>query len=94
MHGESGNDELQKRHVSECHWLPSFGVHRSEEAVNLSLDSRRRRSEIKELREGTTSLWLGFYLPLYALEAGFHLPLDAFMCELLNAYGVAPGQLS
>ncbi|MBA0875695.1 hypothetical protein Goshw_025989 [Gossypium schwendimanii] len=28
------------------------------------------------------------------LLAGFHLPLDAFMCESLNAYGVAPGQLS
>ncbi|KAG8485597.1 hypothetical protein CXB51_018980 [Gossypium anomalum] len=37
---------------------------------------------------------LGFYLPLYGLEAGFHLPFDAFMCELVNAYGVAPEQLS
>lgn len=34
-----------------------------------------------------------FYLPLYALEAGFHLPPNEFICEVLNYYGVTPRQL-
>ncbi|KAH1057138.1 hypothetical protein J1N35_035203 [Gossypium stocksii] len=35
-----------------------------------------------------------FLLPLYALEARFHLSLHPFFCSLLKEYGIAPDQLS